>query len=100
MSLLGVPSHIGPGFVSVQRDPSLMLADPGAISGAAGKWAAVADRLAPLAGQISSSTHGLVGTSWLGLGALAYYAVAGPTAANYRVGAGVVRHLSNLVHGL
>jgi hypothetical protein len=100
VSLLGVPSHIGPGFVSVQRDPSLITADPGAIRGAAGKWAAVADRLAPVAGKISSSTHGLVGTSWLGLGALAYYAVAGQTAANYRLAAGVVGHVSNVLNAL
>jgi hypothetical protein len=100
VSLLGVPSHIGPGFVSVQRDPSLMLADPGAMRGAAGKWAAVADRLAPMAGKISSSAHGLVGTSWFGLGALAYYGVAAQTAANYRLAAGVVGHVSTVLNAL
>src|SRR4051794_6782526 len=84
MSMLGAPAHIGPGFVSVQRDPTLMCADPAATRSVAGRWAAVADRLAPIAGQISASTHGLVGTSWFGLGALAYYAAAGGTSTNYR----------------
>src|SRR5207245_117851 len=92
--------HIGPGFVSVQRDPSLMCADPGALRGAAGTWSATADRLVALGGNVESVAHGLVGTSWLGLGALAYQAVAAGTSGHYALAAGVVGRVSLVLEAL
>jgi uncharacterized protein YukE len=64
---------LGPGLVTVTRDPSLVGLDTGAMRAAAAAYASAGQKLSGIAGQISSKASSVVGTpAWTGAGGIGF----------------------------
>lgn len=73
MTFLGQMGALGPGLVTVTRDPSLVGLDTGAMQAAAAAYASAAQKLAGVSGQIGSATSSVVGTpAWIGVGGIGF----------------------------
>jgi hypothetical protein len=65
-------SLFGPQLPSAQPIPAVPPGDPGAIAAAARTYAAAADRMGALSGQITGIVDRTTGTAWSGMAAQAY----------------------------